>query len=159
MKNSYLLNQVTPNLRKVFQAADLKFQVHILPSTIRTQEQQADYVRRGTSKTMNSKHLIIPGVREFSEAVDAAPLGFEWPVPFDWKSVEGLQVDEIHYKVNKWAQQYQLAWSRLYYFAGRIVEIAASIGVPLRYGGDWDGDLDLKDQNWYDGVHFEEIVK
>ena len=34
---------------------------------------------------------------------------------------------------------------------------ANGMGIKIRYGGDWNGNFDLKDQNFYDGVHFELI--
>ena len=138
MKNSYLLTQVTSNLRNVFLEVDKIVPVEILPSTTRTQEQQADFLARGISKTKDSKHLIIPGVREFSEAVDAGPSPMIWPKegsPDYWKD-----------------------WARLYYFAGIVMSTAYRMGIRLRFGGDWNGDFNLKNQNFYDGVHFEEIT-
>ena len=49
--------------------------------------------------------------------------------------------------------------NRFYYFAGRVMAVASSKGYRLRFGGDWDGDMDLKDQNFNDLVHFEYIGK
>jgi len=137
MKNAQLLNQVTPNLRLLFQEVDKEVQVEILSSTIRTLEQQKAYFAAGTSKTMDSKHLIIEGVRDFSEAVDAGPYPFAWPV--------------------KGTQDYEKNWWRLYFFAGVVVTKARQLGIKIRFGGDWDSDFDLKDQNFFDAVHFEEV--
>lgn len=137
MKNGHLLNQVSPHLLKLFQEVEKIVPVHILSSTIRTQAEQEAFLRAGTSTTKNSKHLIIPGVREFSAAVDAGPYPFEWPV--------------------KNSSDYWKDWCKLYYFAGVVKAVAFRLGIKIRYGGDWDGDFDLKDQNFYDGVHFEEI--
>jgi hypothetical protein len=53
---------------------------------------------------------------------------------------------------------YPVDWNdtkRFYYFAGFVLGIAKSLGVDLRYGGDWDSDFDLKDQNFFDLPHFE----
>ena len=44
---------------------------------------------------------------------------------------------------------------KLYYFAGFVKAIAMTMGIKIRYGGDWDGDNDLKDQTFNDLVHFE----
>lgn len=44
---------------------------------------------------------------------------------------------------------------RFYYFAGYVMGTAIRLGIPLRWGGDWDGDKDLDDQTLYDLVHFE----
>lgn len=137
MKNGPLLNQVTPDLRRLFQEVDKQVPVEILPSTVRTHEQQLDYFARGVSKTMDSKHLIVPGTREFSEAVDAGPHPHKWPV-------EGTQ-------------GYWKDMARLYYFAGVVVAVAFRLDIEIRFGGDWNGNFDIKDQNFYDLVHYEKI--
>ncbi len=44
---------------------------------------------------------------------------------------------------------------RFYLFAGFVLATAAALGVRLRWGGDWDGDLAWKDQSFHDLPHFE----
>jgi peptidoglycan L-alanyl-D-glutamate endopeptidase CwlK len=44
---------------------------------------------------------------------------------------------------------------RFYHFGGFVQGVAAAMGLPLRWGGDWDGDNDLGDQRFNDLVHFE----
>lgn len=61
-----------------------------------------------------------------SRAVDVAP----WPL--DWHDTP-----------------------RFYAFGGYVLGVAAVLGIPIRWGGDWDGDRDLKDQKFNDLVHFE----
>ena len=61
-----------------------------------------------------------------SRAVDVAP----WPI--DWSDIP-----------------------RFRYFAGFVMGIASSMRFELRWGGDWDRDTDLRDQNFNDLVHFE----
>ncbi len=61
-----------------------------------------------------------------SQAVDVAPY------PIDWQ-------DTI----------------RFYHFGGYVKGVADMMGVKIRWGGDWDGDLDLKDQSFDDLPHFE----
>ena len=61
-----------------------------------------------------------------SDGIDAVPC------PIDWEDVE-----------------------RFRYFAGYVMGMAALLGVHLRWGGDWDQDTDLKDQNFNDLAHFE----
>jgi hypothetical protein len=46
-------------------------------------------------------------------------------------------------------------WASLAYIAGRIIQIGVEEGVALRWGGDWDGDGDLTDQNFDDLFHIE----
>jgi peptidoglycan L-alanyl-D-glutamate endopeptidase CwlK len=38
---------------------------------------------------------------------------------------------------------------------GRIAEIACFLGIPIRWGGDWDGDGDITEHKLQDFVHIE----
>ena len=40
-------------------------------------------------------------------------------------------------------------------FANFVLGYAASLGIKMRWGGDWDKDRDRKDQTFNDLVHFE----
>ena len=48
-------------------------------------------------------------------------------------------------------------WGALGYIAGRAIAIAAEEGVTLRWGGDWNRNGDLTDQNFDDLFHLEII--
>jgi peptidoglycan L-alanyl-D-glutamate endopeptidase CwlK len=48
---------------------------------------------------------------------------------------------------------------RMYYLGGYVLGIAKKLGIEIRFGGDWDRDGDIRDQNFYDLVHYERIVK
>ena len=61
-----------------------------------------------------------------SKAVDVAPY------PIDWNDRE-----------------------RFTYFAGYVVGIAYQMGLKIRWGGDWDMDTQVKDNNFDDLPHFE----
>jgi len=61
-----------------------------------------------------------------SRAVDVAP----WPL--DWQDMD-----------------------RFYHFGGYVKAVAQGMDLRIRWGGDWDGDLDFKDQNFHDLPHFE----
>ena len=53
---------------------------------------------------------------------------------------------------------YPIDWNdtnRIYMFVGVVRGIAATMGIKIRYGADWDGDMETKDQNFNDLVHFE----
>ena len=53
---------------------------------------------------------------------------------------------------------YPIDWNdtnRFYFFAGYVKGIAHHLGFPLRWGGDWDGDTQVKDQTFNDLVHYE----
>lgn len=77
-------------------------------------------------KSGASKTLNSKHVTDPSHAVDVAP------DPLDWKDT-----------------------SRFYYFGGFVLGVAESMGIHVRWGGDWDGDMQIKDQNFNDLVHFE----
>ena len=61
-----------------------------------------------------------------SNAVDVVP----WPV--DWDDTD-----------------------RMYYFAGFVKGIAAMLDIPLRWGGDWNDNTEVKDTGFKDLPHFE----
>ena len=60
-----------------------------------------------------------------------------------------LAVDVAPWPIN-WA-----ARERFYHFAGFVRGIAATLGIAIRWGGDWDSDFVLNDQTFYDLPHFE----
>ena len=137
MKNEHLLKQCVPELVLVFTKVNTLFaKVEILPSTIRTIEQQKAFVAAGTSKTMYSKHLITPQY-PLSRAVDAGLYPHQWPVAGQ--------------------KDYWQNWARLYYFAGVVMAVSKELNINIRFGGDWNCNFDLKDENFFDGVHFEII--
>lgn len=76
----------------------------------------------------NSKHNICHPERDMAEAVDLAPL------PINWEKV-----------------------APFYILAGAVLQEAKRQGIPIRWGGDWDGDFDLDDQTFNDLGHFELI--
>ena len=44
---------------------------------------------------------------------------------------------------------------RFHYFGGYVKGIAKSQGIKIRWGGDWDGDFETKDNIFDDLCHFE----
>ncbi len=53
---------------------------------------------------------------------------------------------------------YPVDWNNsksFYHFGGYVKRVAEELGIKIRWGGDWDGDFDLKDQNFFDLPHFE----
>lgn len=53
---------------------------------------------------------------------------------------------------------YPIDWNdtnRMRYFAGFVVGIAATMGIKIRWGGDWNQNTDLKDNSFNDLPHFE----
>lgn len=60
-------------------------------------------------------------------------------------------VDVVPYPID-WADT-----QRMHYFAGFVVGTAASMGVTLRWGGDWDRDTQTADERFRDLPHFEVV--
>jgi peptidoglycan L-alanyl-D-glutamate endopeptidase CwlK len=60
-----------------------------------------------------------------------------------------LAADVVPYPVDWEAKQ------RFYMFVGIVRGIAAMMNIPIRCGADWDGDMEIKDQNFHDLPHFE----
>ena len=55
---------------------------------------------------------------------------------------------------------YPIDWNdrdRFYYMGGMLRGIAHEMGVKIRWGGDWDGDGEIKDNSFDDLVHVELI--
>ena len=53
---------------------------------------------------------------------------------------------------------YPIDWDdreRFIYFGGFVKGCAFRMGIPLRWGGDWDSDNQLSDNKFDDLVHFE----
>jgi len=49
-------------------------------------------------------------------------------------------------------------WNNLppfYILAGLFLATASSLGVKVRWGGDWNGNWNMKDQSFHDLGHFE----
>lgn len=53
---------------------------------------------------------------------------------------------------------YPIDWTdekRFFLFAGYVMGIADTLAIPIRWGGDWDGDWNWKNQGFDDLPHFE----
>lgn len=120
------LSTCHPDLQRLFDVV-----IKIMDCTIieghRGQEKQDQYFREGKSK------LPWPQGKHNglpSRAVDAAP----------YYKNGGLSWDQRH----------------CLFFAGIVIGIAESIGIKIRWGGDWDSDREpITDQDFQDLVHFE----
>jgi len=65
------------------------------------------------------------------------------------KHITGRAVDLAPYRIN-WEDR-----DRFHYMGGMLRGIAHQMGVKVRWGGDWDGDGETKDNNFDDLVHIE----
>ena len=122
------LNECHRDLQIVFEKVLPYFDHSIICGTRGEQEQNVAF-ESGFSKVKypNSKHNSYP-----SMAVDVMPY------PIDWE-------DE----------------KRMIFFAGFVMATAKrlkkekKISHEIRWGGDWDRDLDLKDNKFQDYPHYE----
>lgn len=120
------LDTVHPDLQMLALEA-LKIMDCSVVSGIRTIVEQRVLYEANKSKTMNSKHLKQPD--GFSHAIDLAPY-VNGGIP--WKDI------------------------KYFYRLAGIMELAAKmLKVEIRWGGNWDRDDDLDDQEFMDLVHFE----
>lgn len=98
-------------------------------SGARSQREQDQLYSEGRTKLKfpKSKHNIGPDIRPLSHAVDVVPY------PIDWSDRK-----------------------RFVYMAGHIMMCARSQGVKIRWGGNWDMDeIIIDDQSFDDLPHFE----
>lgn len=106
------LEGVHPDLQRVIHRAiaitDIDFKVI---EGLRSVERQRELVKRGASKTMNSRHLS-------GHAVDIVPL-------------EDTNRDGKISSAEMWA------WPAYYKLAKVIKQAARDVGVKLQWGGDW----------------------
>ena len=65
------------------------------------------------------------------------------------KHITGKAVDLAPYPID-WKDR-----DRFHYMGGMIRGIAKQLNVPVRWGGDWDGDGETKDNRFDDLVHVE----
>lgn len=129
-----VLSTIDDDLARVFRRA-LSFGVidFSVVDGARSEERQAVYVRNGFSQTLESKHVVTED-GEKARAGDVLP----WPAFVNGRS----------------------AWNdrdRLCRLAGVIQAAAALEGVPIRWGGDWDGDGNNLDSDFDDLYHFEKV--
>lgn len=125
------LQGVHPDLVKVVKRAiELTDTDFKVGEGVRTPARQRTLVAEGKSKTLNSRH--IPGKDGLGKAVDLWVLkngSVTWDVP-------------SYVKLSKF-----------------VLQAAKELNIPIRWGGDWDGDGDYKDERFFDGPHYELVTK
>ena len=65
------------------------------------------------------------------------------------KHIQGKAVDLAPYPID-WEDR-----ERFHYMGGMVRGIAQELNVPVRWGGDWDSDGEIKDNSFDDLVHVE----
>lgn len=127
-----------PELQRLFQVVVSEFDCSISEGE-RSKETQDTLFREGKSQLQYPHSLHNPdnprnqkdgdplGVR----AVDVTPYPFE---PEDWIDTR-----------------------KFYVMAGHVYRVAAELGIKVRWGGDWDGNGEFRDQSFHDLPHWELI--
>lgn len=111
----------------------------------RTVERQIENIRRRVSKTLDSRHIPRDDQGRYDPNAPAMALDL---VPY----AKG---------VNPWPQDSdapdvrQKKAHRFYFAQGIIFQIAATHGIEIRQGIDWNRDADLFDQKFDDLPHVE----
>jgi len=142
------LHTCEPELIEVFEYVLPVFD-HTILEGARTYERQEElyYGTPQRTKTLKSKHVVVkPG--ELSHAVDAVPYPFSWDFEGELLAAVRRGDQEETRRILHHIQRWSL-------FVGHVLMAAAALFVPLRWGGDWDGDKDLADQDFDDWPHFE----
>ena len=126
-QSEYWLRTIHPDLRRVVRRALTLSPIDItVVDGHRDEARQAAYFARGRSK------VEWPDSRHNqypSQAIDIAP----------WVN-GGIPWDDHRY----------------FYILGGVVLAASKLeAVPIRWGGDWNSDGDLSDQDFHDLGHFE----
>ena len=135
------LNTADPLLRELF----LEIVKHIDCTVLcgyRGQQEQDDAFAAGNSqlKFPESKHNQSP-----SQAVDVMPWNetdphIKWP---NLKSFTKEQMEEIR------------NYASIAHFAGVVRGMAIEMGIPIRWGGDWNRNFKMENQDDWDMPHYE----
>lgn len=129
-----VLDRACPELVETLEIVVEEFDISALES-VRSWDRQAELLRQNKTKVGpgGSKHnppKLPDGTEDqdwLSTAVDVAPY------PIDWNDAK-----------------------RFVYMAGLIIGIGRSLGYNIRWGGNWDEDqVIIDDQNFDDLPHFE----
>lgn len=116
---------VHPDLVKLIHAVAAKSPIKfVVTEGVRTLAKQEEYVAAGSSRTMRSRHIPESNACRLACATDLAV----WE---DRDADKVVDADEISWK---WPQY--LALSKV------IKEVAAELGVPIEWGGDWTDPKD-----------------
>ena len=128
-KSIRMLQTCHPDLQTLFNEVIKHFDCTIIDGHRGMLRQNYLYFKKKSrAKWPNSSHNATP-----SDAVDVAP----------------------YYSLKphiRWGGQSLKRW---YYFAGIVKGIALEMQIPVRWGGDWDSDTYIRDQEFNDLAHWE----
>lgn len=123
---------VHPNLvRVVTRAIEISTQDFSVIEGLRTPERQAELYAQGRTKpgnivTWTLKSPHLAGPDGFGRAVDLLP------VPADWKTLSKFDA-----------------------MADAMFRASKELGIPIRWGADWDKDGNPRERGETDSPHFE----
>ena len=120
----------------------------------RGKEKQNKYYAEGKSRVQwsDGAHNSYP-----SDAVDAVPYPVRWP-NYDRiaKAFDDLNLSKgAKVALKSMIKTFAKNLARFYFFGGFVLGLAVSMGIKIRWGGDWDSDREILDQNFDDLPHFE----
>lgn len=92
------------------------------------------------------------GQEEQEEAFRTGRSKVRWPNG-KHNTTPSLAVDAVPYPVD-WNDL-----NRFYFFAGYVLATAAQMGIEIRWGGDWDGDFNFREEKFADLPHFELVTR
>lgn len=121
---------------------------HSVQQGARTLDEQIANIRRGVSKTLDSRHIPRDEAGNYNPTFPC------------------MAVDLVPYQkgLNPWPQDIdsrtdrEKKKGRFYYMQGIIRQIAHAENIEIRQGVDWDRDNDFMDQSFDDLPHIELYV-
>lgn len=119
---------------------------------VRGEKAQTKAFKSGTSKVQypDSKHNKKP-----SEAIHFLPYPLRWPQkPTIVIAMNEAAIERYKKELKAYAKQL----GRFYLLAGFVQATATSLDIKVRWGGDWDRDGDIMDQNFDDLTHWEVVL-
>lgn len=143
IKNVNRLKGLSKPLKDILLEASKGIDFSILEGA-RSRERQIELISKGKSKINPLQVDKAPHV--IGNAVDIVPEPFEGWGDFHPRAAM-YQINVLKNAIHE--------RGRFYYLAGYINAVAYDFKIPLRWGGDWDGDGKFKDQVFDDLVHFE----
>lgn len=88
------------------------------------------------------------GKDEQDEAVRTGVSKLAWPNS-KHNSLPSKAIDVVPFPID-WDDM-----TRFYHFGGFVLAVAKQLGIKIRWGGDWNGDLKFRDEKFKDLPHFE----
>jgi peptidoglycan L-alanyl-D-glutamate endopeptidase CwlK len=119
----------------------------------RSTKEQAEKVRLGYSKTMQSKH--VADAPNLSMAIDIGPYIPEYGLIIG--TTDQVKAIAARHKMSELGVQMRI-WKQYGFLAGYIMRVAEDMQIPLIWGGDWDRDYNSIENNFEDLGHFEEVL-